>query len=264
MCTNDKFDSVATTIARLYNARARRLFDPSRYYETVRRQIDFLEEFIPSADSAILDVGCGRGFHLAELCRRGYRSLVGIDLSKESIAVARRTLTAFEGGNLAKLRVADFRTFEFWREFDVVYSFLSCFGSFGRAGDCTFLKRVKLVLQPRGRFVLHLFNPFNLASILGRHEVHYSRSSEIKTITTVRTTARGRRLLINQVDVLATGKKQRLLTERLRLYRIGELREMFFNAELRIQRLYGSLDSSNFPRNYRQTSDALVVVAGPR
>jgi SAM-dependent methyltransferase len=263
MQTTGMLDGIAIRLARLYDARARRPFDSRRYAKTVQGQTNFLERFIPSPISSILDIGCGRGFHLAELVRRGSKELSGIDLSADSVAVARRLLIPLTGGNSVQLTVGDIRTFDPGKRFALLYSFLSTFGAFGPSGDRAFLRRVSLLLESDGRFVLQLFNPFNLHAILGQHDVQYSKSTAIRTTTTVRTTAGQRELLIRQKDILPTGRTRILPLERLRMYDMDELRDLFARTNLDIIKFYGSCDSDT-AEIYQHNSEALVVVAARR
>lgn len=54
--------------------------------------LDTIDGYGPGSGGRVLDVGCGGGFLLEELARRGY-SGVGIDLSPESVDIARTRLT---------------------------------------------------------------------------------------------------------------------------------------------------------------------------
>jgi SAM-dependent methyltransferase len=62
--------------------------------EWLNRTIDevkFLEGYLTNEDR-ILDVGCGTGRHIIELCRKGYQ-VVGIDLSKDMLTIAKSDLS---------------------------------------------------------------------------------------------------------------------------------------------------------------------------
>jgi SAM-dependent methyltransferase len=67
--------------------------DPLRLEGTV----GILEEFLPSRDVRILDIGCGSGSLLAALGRRGFRHLTGVDPSPVCTRLAReKTGEAFQ------------------------------------------------------------------------------------------------------------------------------------------------------------------------
>ena len=56
----------------------------------IRHQIilQLVEEFIPSRDSLILDVGCGPGFLASDLAKKGYQGF-GIDISNRMINLSK-------------------------------------------------------------------------------------------------------------------------------------------------------------------------------
>ena len=47
-----------------------------------------LHDYLPDADAAIFDIGCGTGLTCLPLAQRGYRNLDGIDLSPDMVRVA--------------------------------------------------------------------------------------------------------------------------------------------------------------------------------
>lgn len=245
----------------LYDARASRPFDANRFLATACRNVDFLRQFTPSKNAQILDVGCGRGFHLAELFRRGYRRLTGIDLSDKSIEAARRFVSNSCPGRPITLVTCDIRDFRSCEPFAVVYSFLSSFGSFGMSGDKSFLESGRRLLRPDGRFVLQLHNPANLRTLLGKHSIEYLEGSGITTITNVEEDLKSREITISQKDILPTGEERILPVERLRLYFPDELGEMLKGARLTPFEFYGSCESAS-PELYNSDSPNIVVVAG--
>jgi 2-polyprenyl-6-hydroxyphenyl methylase/3-demethylubiquinone-9 3-methyltransferase len=77
-----------------YDGLAPRLFAVEDRNWHLKSRMSLVLETVDSLarpEGRMLDVGCGTGFLLEQLARRGYRG-VGIDLSPESVAIARRRL----------------------------------------------------------------------------------------------------------------------------------------------------------------------------
>lgn len=62
-------------------------------YDT-ERHVCLIEKLCPSKDCRVLDIGTGYGFFLAELSRRGFTRVMGIEISEERRAMARRLCSA--------------------------------------------------------------------------------------------------------------------------------------------------------------------------
>jgi SAM-dependent methyltransferase len=71
----------------------------------------------PQGGERILDLACGSGRHSLELRRRGF-SVVGVDISAELIAIARREAAAADLD--AEFVLADLRELDYKSEFDLV------------------------------------------------------------------------------------------------------------------------------------------------
>lgn len=65
-----------------------------------KKEIDFLEKFLPEDVKSIFDAGCGTGTHCKRLQEHGY-NINGIDISNEMVELANRKCGSyFEVGNL--------------------------------------------------------------------------------------------------------------------------------------------------------------------
>lgn len=99
------------------------------------QEVDAIADLVDlSPDSTVLDIGCGPGRHAIELARRGHRVL-GLDISETFVDIARRRAADEDVADRCEFLVADARTFEPNRRFDLVVSL--CQGAFGLTGGPT-------------------------------------------------------------------------------------------------------------------------------
>ncbi len=112
----------------------------------------YLKGWLPEdRDAAIMDAGCGGGRLLHFLRRRGYRNLVGIDVSPEQVALSRQVIDV-----VAEADVLDFLSRNPGR-FDVVFG-LDILEHLTKDEALDFLDRCREVLKPGGRLVLQTPN----------------------------------------------------------------------------------------------------------
>lgn len=110
-----------------------------------------LQHYVGRADRTVLDIGCGAGFLTNFLAPRGYR-VTGVDLSRESLDVARR----HDKDGLVDYREADALNLPFNNgSFDAV--FLMDFLEHTEAPAQAILEASR-VLKPRGLLFFHTFN----------------------------------------------------------------------------------------------------------
>jgi ubiquinone/menaquinone biosynthesis C-methylase UbiE len=101
----------------------------------------------------ILEVGCGRGYLSLELARQGH-DLLGVDVSEETILIAKRTMTAdpynSERGKL-EYQVSDFAV---WNSADRKFDLVIFNRSLHHISQPTkVLEKVRSLLLPRGRII---------------------------------------------------------------------------------------------------------------
>jgi 2-polyprenyl-6-hydroxyphenyl methylase/3-demethylubiquinone-9 3-methyltransferase len=115
-----------------------------------RLKTPWILERMPSG-ARVLDVGCGAGFLSNSLAQAGH-SVTGLDLSKESLRVAREHDATgsvdYIAGDAYHLPFAD-------ASFDAV-SAMDFLEHIERPAD--FIREVSRVLKPGGRFFFHTFN----------------------------------------------------------------------------------------------------------
>ena len=120
--------------------------------ERTRLEVDALVRALGLTPSErVLDLGCGWGRHLAELRRRGFTNLVGVDVQGaflepvEGVVMLERDVTGLEVE-------ADFDT-----KFDAVYCAFNALFSHADAAQKVF-QTVSKALKPGGRFLLDTQN----------------------------------------------------------------------------------------------------------
>jgi SAM-dependent methyltransferase len=112
--TRDYFDSHARTFDRLYAGRSFRA-SPRRALERRQRLAVAVVARHPGAE--VLDVGCGSGRVAEAVIAAGAAAYVGIDLSSQMLALARRRLARHDAVELIE---GNFLDLEIPRTFDVV------------------------------------------------------------------------------------------------------------------------------------------------
>lgn len=105
-----------------------------------------------SKEAKVLDVGCGAGFHTNKLARNGFLDITGIDISLQSLDVARK----FDSTSTVKYIVADAYSLPFEdNTFDVILSvdFLEHVDEPEKV-----IKEINRVTKRGGLFFFHTFN----------------------------------------------------------------------------------------------------------
>lgn len=202
-----------------YDRRALIPFDGSTYTSSVLADLDAIGKL--SSDAYVVDIGCGRGWHISELARRGYRRLWAIDASATSLRRAMVNVGSDVGrsvhlvwGDAARWGVAAF--------FDVALCFFASFGTVSCAADRSFLEAVRRMLKTRGRFVATAFDGAAAHELTGRFSVSYDADSDEEVVTEVTFDARTQSLRIEQSHSVLGAP----LVETLRLYTVDEMRRL--------------------------------------
>ena len=119
-----------------------------------------VKEYLSNPEMKILDVGCGTGRHAISLATKGYKNIIGIDLSPSMISVAKKV--AQEKSVPVDFSVCDARELPFEDEFDAALCL--CEGAFGLLENDTenykVLKAVHRSLKKGGIFILTTLNLF--------------------------------------------------------------------------------------------------------
>ena len=222
----------------------------ARYYDAVydgvldyHADCDYLDSlfrrFLRRRPKSVLDLGCGTGSHAIELGRRGYE-VVGLDLSKSQLAVARRKLrgkdlpVTFVQGHMAR--------FDLRRRFDAA---ICMFGGFGymlsERAVASHLTSVRRHLSPGG---LYVFEFWHEPAAYDHHEsyIYRQKPDELIRLDESRTDRRRRRLTMTfRFFALRGGRILERFTEVhvARLYTIPEMRRIVARGGLRLDAVYG-------------------------
>jgi ubiquinone/menaquinone biosynthesis C-methylase UbiE len=102
-------------------------YDQESFTRGTPGECDFIEkEALYNKNLKILDIGCGTGRHAIELAKRGYKNIVGLDLSPSQIS---RALDKAHKKELEiDFKVADARNLPYSSEFDLII--MLCGGGF--------------------------------------------------------------------------------------------------------------------------------------
>lgn len=215
---------------------------PHRDRAEAREAVELLHQAAgPVPGDRVLDLGCGAGRHLGELCRLGYRA-TGLDLSMPMLDAAR---SAAEAPVLVRgdMRRLPFRT----SGFDIVTSYFTSFGYFDdEDDDARVLYEVRRVLRPGGRFLLDFLNANQVVTNL--RERDRRRVGDVEVVQE-RRLVQGGRIVEKRIAIGARdGAPHREFVERVRLYMPDELTRMLESAGLSAGARFGGYDRRPFSR----------------
>lgn len=213
---------------------------PHRDRAEARRAVALLHETTrPGPGARVLDLACGAGRHLVELCRVGYRS-VGLDLSMPMLDAARRTAVS------AALTRGDMRQLPFRAgAFDIVTSYFTSFGYFeDELDDLRVLREVRRVLDAGGWFLLDFMNAHQVVANLRKRD---RRNVSGLDVVQERRLVEGDRIVEKRITIGTgdTGARKRFV-ERVRLYRPEELVGMLEDTGFVAGPRFGGYDRSGF------------------
>lgn len=125
-------------------------------YEMYRRRyIPLLKNF--SRESAILELGCGPGYHLQFLKQSGFNNLFGVDISEQQIEIARK-----KGLNVEVQNVFEFFKIN-TKKYDVVFA-LDFVEHFHKNELLDLFSSINAILNENGIFIIHTPNGDGLFS----------------------------------------------------------------------------------------------------
>jgi SAM-dependent methyltransferase len=225
--------------------------------EQIARQCDFLERRLRLKPGAtLLDVGCGLGLQVVELCTRGYLG-VGLDLS---LAMLSRASDEAQGrGMRINFLHSDMRDMNFDGAFDALVCLGTSFGYFDDDTNRKVIERFLRALKPGGLLLLDVVNRDhviraqpNLVWFEGDGCV-CMEESEFNFFTS--------RLHVKRTVIL-DGGKQTETEYALRLYSLHELGQLLQSAGFRVTEVSGREALTGV--FFGQESPQMIIVAERR
>lgn len=195
----------------------------------------------------VLDLACGAGRHAIYLNELGY-DVVGIDLSEESIKMARKSRN-----ETLDFYVHDMRDLYWDNYFDCIFNLFTSFGYFEDDADHErTIVSVASSLKYGGKFVLDFLN--------SKREIENLVLEEKKVVDGVsfhiyRRYEEGR--ILKRVEII-NGDDQQVYEEKVRAFTQEELIEMIKSAGMRVEQVYGNYQLDSFNED---TSTRLIIVA---
>lgn len=133
--TIDTYNKTAQTHAKKFDKTGVRIDDIEKAFSYIRR-----------LNPKTIELGCGNGRDAEGIVKRT-NDYLGIDLSSELIKIAKKKVPE------ANFRVADFETFKFSKDVDVIFAFASLLHS-DRESVRKLIKRAHRALSPGGIFFI--------------------------------------------------------------------------------------------------------------
>jgi cyclopropane fatty-acyl-phospholipid synthase-like methyltransferase len=228
----------------------------SPYYHLLYRNRDFVEAeaFITRllhqiqlpAQAQVLDLACGKGRHSIFLHRSGLKVL-GIDLSKESIALAKKH--EIQG---LHFEVQDMRHFEA-PSCEAIFNLFTSFGYFDNVRDNKMvLAQVAIHLQEGGSFVLDYFNSVKVQAHM---KPHYYMEIEGVEFNILKKVMDGK--IIKSIHI-KDGSNEFDFEEKVQLFSLSEIIEMITEAGMQVVNTFGDYLLNGFEA---ENSDRVIVIA---
>jgi SAM-dependent methyltransferase len=137
----------------------------SRRFGTIDRHVAWIHrELLGGQPGRVLDLGCGPGLYTSRLARLGHEC-VGVDFSPASIAYARQQ--AEREGPRCTYHLADIRTADYGRGFDLAMQIYGEFNVFRPADARRILDKAGAALRPGGALLLEA-HTFAAVQALGK------------------------------------------------------------------------------------------------
>jgi len=201
----------------------------------------------PEPESAILDMGCGRGRHAIEFASRGYH-MTGVDLSERSISQAKSH--ALAAGLDIDFRQADMRVPILNASFDGVLNLFTAFGYFDTLSEHQ--KALDAMIKPLssgGWFVQDFLNADRVIADLVEHDERTIGDAHIIQNRWIENNR------IRKKIIFSYGDEKREFDESVALLRKEEFESMYVSAGLTVTHVAGSYEGDP----YNSSSSRLIL-----
>jgi SAM-dependent methyltransferase len=204
-----------------------------RDVEEARRQVDFFRDYLSLKSGRILDLACGNGRHSAEFLERGYQA-VGCDLSYTLLRAG-----IAENGSMP-ITCADMRRLPFGdQSFQALVSFFTSFGYFeDERENLLAIREMSRVLQHKAPLLFDYLNVDRELKCLNQHE---TMESDLGTVEIERWFEPSSQTFNKRIAI-----GDRKFLERVRGYRLEELKELFQRGGFVIRNVCGDFDGGPF------------------
>lgn len=184
----------------------------------------------------VLDLACGSGVHGVLLGQRGMW-VTGVDISPSLVAHANELVREKQVENVAFV-VGDMREAPCAEACDAVTILSQSFGFFDPGGDMAVLRAIHTALRPGGRFLLDLNEPLDL-------DLSRRRWTELDGGFLMMETRYDPLTCVYEATFRYVDSQGRLNVaqepERIRVYTLPELGQMFSAAGLEFEAVYGQM-----------------------
>lgn len=201
--------------------------------EEARRQVDFFRDRLSLKCGRVLDLACGSGRHTAEFLERGYQA-VGCDLSLTLLRAG-----VAENGSMS-VTCADMRRLPFCDgSFQGLVSFFTSFGYFeDEHENLMALREMSRVLEANAPLLFDYLNVDRELKCLNQHE---TVKSDLGTVQIERWFEPSSHTFNKRISI-----GERKFLERVRGYRLEELKELFQRGGFAIREVCGDFDGGAF------------------
>ena len=233
-------------------------FDSSFYHQLYANRDEkeaaaFIDELInelePTADSMMLDLGCGSGRHSKYLASKGF-DVTGIDLAASSIRQAKRS-------EREKLRFYrhDMRIPFGRNAFDIVFNFFTSFGYFDDPSeDLKVVNNIYSALKPGGVLVMDYIN-----SSAAEKKLTASEEKEIDGIIYHITRWTTETHFFKKIRIENMGMAEPVEhIERVKKFNVDDFKNLFDQSGLQLKKVYGDYYLNEYDV---QTSPRLILIA---
>lgn len=221
------------------------------YYKRNQQEAEFFIDNLltllkPTANSALLDIACGRGRHSLYLNQKGF-DVTGIDLSVSSIKYAKQ----FENNDL-HFFMHDMRYLFYINYFDIAFNLFTSFGYFETKKEhVNALKTFRKSLKPTGMLVLDYFNAHKIVNHLVPTDEKFIDGIDFKI-----TKHKERNKIIKTIDFSAHNHIYHF-QEEVQAFSLIDFEELFKLSGFEIVNYFGDYALNDFEP---ETSERLIFV----
>lgn len=231
-------------------------FDTSYYHILYKNRNDeeaknFIDRLAGHLDlpkeSNVLDLACGAGRH-ARMLRRHYATVLGVDLSANSIQTANEQTT--DG---LSFQVHDMREVIPNEQFDGIFNLFTSFGYFEKTSDnLTMLESIHEMLTPKGKLIIDFMNAEKVIKNLVSSEIKTMENIDFK----IKRSFDGQHILKN--IQFTADEKNWDFTEKVQGLKMKDFNALLNEANLEIESTFGDYNLSPFDV---EQSNRLIIIA---